>query len=110
MRSSRLFQDAIAHGSAKRVHPGTRRVCVYRYGPAWGNFRIGEALKHCRHLDQKWLLLKKVCVDVTGYEASEELLDRLTLRRRRIVRPLQNDVHVRPDLGGKQLKPASKII
>jgi hypothetical protein len=50
------MQDAIAHGSAKRVNPGARRVCVYRYGPAWGNFRI-------------------------GYEASDELLERLTLRR-----------------------------
>eukprot|EP01043_Picozoa_sp_COSAG02_P026861 COSAG02_NODE_1559_length_11928_cov_2.712233_6_plen_103_part_00 len=101
-----MWQDAIAHGSAKRVNPGTRRVCVYRYGPAWGNFRIGEALGHCR-LDGKWYLLKGL-FDATGYEASEELLDRLTLRRKRIVRPLQNDVHVRPDLGGRQLKPATE--
>lgn len=34
-----LFVDAISHGSAKRVNDGQRRICVYRYGPSWGNFR-----------------------------------------------------------------------
>ena len=38
-----LFTDAISHGSAKRVNPGDRRVLVHRYGPAWGNFRIGAS-------------------------------------------------------------------
>ncbi len=34
-----LFVDAIAHGSAKRVNAGQRRILVQRYGPSWGNFR-----------------------------------------------------------------------
>ena len=38
---SLLFVDAISHGSAKRVNVGFRRICVYRYGPSWGNFRHG---------------------------------------------------------------------
>lgn len=59
-----LFVDAISHGAAKRVNPGFRRTIVYRYGPSWGNFRH-------------------------GYEASSELLERLTPQRRQIVRPLQ---------------------
>jgi hypothetical protein len=57
-----LFVDAISHGSAKRVNPGSRRIIVYRYGPSWGNFRH-------------------------GYKASQELLDRLTPERRQIVHP-----------------------
>ena len=36
-----LFVDAISHGSAERVNPGERRICVFRYGPSWGNFRYG---------------------------------------------------------------------
>jgi hypothetical protein len=67
-----LFTDAISHGSARRTNPGERRVCVYRYGPAWGNFRI-------------------------GYRPSKGLLDRLSLRRRRIVAPIQNDQLLRPE-------------
>jgi hypothetical protein len=57
-----LFVDAIAHGSARRVNPGIRRIVVYRYGPSWGNFRH-------------------------GYQPSPELLERLTPERRRIVQP-----------------------
>lgn len=57
-----LFVDAIAHGSAKRVNPGLRRIIVYRYGPSWGNFRH-------------------------GYQPSSELLTRLTPERARIVQP-----------------------
>lgn len=57
-----LFVDAISHGSAKRVNPGSRRIIVYRYGPSWGNFRH-------------------------GYQPSPELLERLTPERRRIVQP-----------------------
>ncbi len=57
-----LFVDTLAHGSGKRVNEGTRRVVVYRYGPSWGNFRH-------------------------GYEASPELLARLTPERRRVVQP-----------------------
>lgn len=57
-----VFVDSTCHGSAKRVNEGTRRICVYRYGPSWGNFRH-------------------------GYRPSEELLERLTPERRRIVQP-----------------------
>ena len=59
-----LFVDTLAHGSAKRVNEGTRRVAVYRYGPSWGNFRH-------------------------GYEASPDLLARLTPERCRVVQPQQ---------------------
>ena len=57
-----VFVDGLSHGSAKRANPGIRRVVVYRYGPSWGNFRH-------------------------GYEASPELLGRLTPARRQIVQP-----------------------
>ena len=30
-----LFVDCIAHGSARRINPGVRRVLVYRWGPHW---------------------------------------------------------------------------
>ena len=59
-----VFVDGISHGSARRSNPGERRVCVYRYGPSWGNFRL-------------------------GYAPSAELLARLTPERRRIVQPLE---------------------
>jgi len=59
-----LFVDALAHGSARRVNEGQRRVAVYRYGPSWGNFRH-------------------------GYQPSPELLARPTPERRQIVQPLQ---------------------
>ncbi len=59
-----LFVDAIAHGSAARANPGQRRICVYRYGPSWGNFRF-------------------------GYRPSDALLTRLTPVRRKIVQPLE---------------------
>jgi len=57
-----LFVDTLAHGSAKRVKEGNRRILVYRYGPSWGNFRH-------------------------GYQPSPELLERLTPQRRQIVAP-----------------------
>ena len=59
-----LFVDAISHGSAKRVNGGERRIVVYRYGPSWGNFRH-------------------------PYQASDELLARLTPRQRSVVCPQQ---------------------
>jgi hypothetical protein len=59
-----LFVDALSHGSAKRVNPGTRRIIVFRYGPSWGNFRH-------------------------GYQPSPALLERLTPERRKIVQPLR---------------------
>ena len=58
-----IFTDGIAHGSARRINAGQRRVCVIRYGPSWGNFRH-------------------------GYAPSAQLLARLTPQRRRIVQPL----------------------
>lgn len=57
-----LFVDAIGHGSAKRVNPGERRIVVYRYGPSWGNFRH-------------------------PYQASDEMLARLTPRQQKVVAP-----------------------
>ena len=36
-----VFVDSTCHGSAKRVNSGERRICVFRYGPSWGNFRWG---------------------------------------------------------------------
>ena len=57
-----LFVDAIAHGSARRVNPGERRIAVYRYGPSWGNFRH-------------------------PYQPTPELLQRLTPRQRKVVCP-----------------------
>ena len=57
-----LFTDTICHGSAKRINPGLRRICVYRYGPSWGFFRH-------------------------PYRPPRGLLDRLTDQQRRIVWP-----------------------
>lgn len=58
-----LFVDCISHGSAQRINSGKRRIIVYRYGPSWGNFRH-------------------------GYQVSQDLLERLTPERRKIVQPL----------------------
>lgn len=66
-----LFVDAIAHGSAARVNPGQRRVCIYRYGPSWG------ASRH-------------------GYRPSPELLSRLTPLQRQVVDP-QGEIAKRLD-------------
>ncbi len=58
-----LFVDCLAHGSARRVNEGERRILIYRYGPQWGNY-------------------------FSGYQPSEELLNRLNVRRRTIVQPV----------------------
>jgi hypothetical protein len=58
-----LFVDGITHGGSARINSGERRVIIYRYGPSWGRTRF-------------------------GYEYSEELLSRLTPRRRRILEPV----------------------
>lgn len=58
-----LFVDGILHGGSSRVNPGQRRIMIYRYGPTWGATRF-------------------------GYEYSQELLDRLTPERRRILQPV----------------------
>jgi ectoine hydroxylase-related dioxygenase (phytanoyl-CoA dioxygenase family) len=58
-----LFVDGIAHGASARTNPGERRVVIYRYGPSWGNTRY-------------------------GYRYSQELLNRLTPERRKILEPI----------------------
>ena len=58
-----VFTDAIAHGSARRVNEGFRRICVLRYMPSWANFRM-------------------------PYEPTRELLGRLTPARRQVRTPL----------------------
>lgn len=58
-----LFVDCLAHGSARRIQPGQRRVLIIRYGPHWGNDRY-------------------------GYCPSPKLLSRLTKKRRDILQPL----------------------
>jgi len=67
-----LFVDSLAHGSAERRNAGERRICVYRYGPAWGQSRF-------------------------GYRPSAGLLDRLTTPRREIVQPVTPRM---PELAG----------
>jgi len=57
-----VFSDACAHGSARRVNAGYRKICVFRYQPSWANFRL-------------------------PYRASDELLKRLTKPQREIVAP-----------------------
>ena len=57
-----LFVDCCAHGSAPRTEPGERRFSLYRYGPSWGSNRY-------------------------GYQPSDELLARLTPRRRKMLLP-----------------------
>lgn len=58
-----LFVDGLLHGGSSRTNPGERRVVIYRYGPTWGRTRF-------------------------GYEDSQELLDRLTPRQRRVLQPV----------------------
>ena len=58
-----FFVDCMAHGSARRLNPGQRRILIIRYGPHWGQDRY-------------------------GYQPSPELVARLTLERRKIVQPL----------------------
>ena len=57
------FVDGITHGASPRTNPGERRVVIYRYGVSWGS---------TRH----------------GYRYSQELLNRLTPERRRILEPI----------------------
>jgi hypothetical protein len=57
-----LFTDTLCHGASNRTNIGERRVVIYRYGPRWGSTR--------------W-----------GYRYSDELLDRLTPARRKVLEP-----------------------
>ena len=59
-----LFVDGIMHGGSSRTsETGERRVTIYRYGPLWGSTRY-------------------------GFEYSQELLNRLTPERRKLLQPL----------------------
>ena len=59
-----LFADGLMHGGGSRTNTeGERRVTIYRYGPLWGATRF-------------------------GYQYSQELLDRLTPARRKILQPI----------------------
>lgn len=59
-----LFVDGLIHGgSARTGTEGERRVTIYRYGPSWAGTRF-------------------------GYVYSDELLERLTPERRKILQPV----------------------
>jgi Phytanoyl-CoA dioxygenase (PhyH) len=58
-----MFSDAICHGASRRINPGDRRVCIYRYGPPWGR---------TRH----------------GFTYSDALLERVTTSQRKILQPM----------------------
>jgi hypothetical protein len=61
--SALLFVDGLMHGGSSRTNPGERRITIYRYGPSWARTRF-------------------------GYTYSEELLERLTPARRKILDPV----------------------
>ena len=58
-----MFTDGVCHGSAARTNPGERRILIYRYSP--------------HHFVPRY-----------NYLPSDELLERLTPERRKIVQPL----------------------
>lgn len=58
-----MFTDGLCHGSAARTNAGQRRICIYRYSP---------------HL----------MIQRFNYVASDELLERLTPARRKILQPI----------------------
>lgn len=58
-----LFVDGLMHGGSSRSNLGDRRILIYRYGSSWGATRF-------------------------GYEYSQNLLDRLTPGRRKILQPI----------------------
>ena len=59
-----LFVDGLMHGGSSRTKAtGERRVTIYRYGPIWGSTR-------------------------DGYQYSQDLLDRLTPERRKLLQPV----------------------
>jgi ectoine hydroxylase-related dioxygenase (phytanoyl-CoA dioxygenase family) len=58
-----LFVDGLMHGGSSRTNEGERRITIYRYGPVWGASRF-------------------------GYVYSDELLNRLTPERRKILQPV----------------------
>jgi hypothetical protein len=58
-----VFTEGILHAGRPRIKEGERRMLVFKYAPFWTRDRF-------------------------GYEASEDLVARLTPERRRIVRPI----------------------
>jgi len=58
-----LFVDGLMHGGSSHINPGERRILIYRYGVSWASTRF-------------------------GYEYSQELLNRLTPERRKILQPV----------------------
>jgi len=77
-----IFVDSLCHGSARRSNPDERRVCVYRYGPSWGNFRH-------------------------GYHPSPELLERLNPRAKQIVWPQKDRIPREPQVPAKAQETAN---
>ena len=67
-----LFVDGLMHGGSSRINPGERRVTIFRYGVSWGSTRY-------------------------GYHYSQELLDRLTPERRKILQPVAPSRPPRPE-------------
>ena len=59
-----LFTDALIHGGSERTNEGERRALIYRYSSGWTRDRL-------------------------GYEYSDELVERLTPERRKIIRPIE---------------------
>jgi len=59
-----LFVDGLMHGGSSRTNAeGERRVVIYRYGVSWATTRF-------------------------GYQYSQDLLDRLTPERRKLLQPI----------------------
>jgi len=82
-----VFTDTCCHGSARRVNPGERRICVYRYGPSWGFFRH-------------------------GYRPTRELLERLTPERRKIVwphEPFRREPNLKPGFADIDVSEGTSI-
>jgi ectoine hydroxylase-related dioxygenase (phytanoyl-CoA dioxygenase family) len=58
-----MFTDGVCHGSSARTNPGERRILIYRYSP-------------------------HVIVPRYNYVPSQELMQRLTPQRRKIIQPV----------------------
>jgi len=69
-----VFVDGLYHGGSERTNQGERRIIIYRYGPPW---------------------MRRF-----GYTFSDELLERLSPQRRKILQP------VRPIYNGEARLPA----
>ena len=68
-----LFVDCMAHGSARRINPGERRILIYRYGPKWQNFHPSKAM-HDRLTPEQRDVVRLVRIDgLKIVEVSERL-------------------------------------